>query len=102
MSQSASPSKPQSSRPKIVDIHTVQLDGLVYMISITNIFISSFSILFILTTFYISLLPYFLYLLQALLKLSQHCNENSPDMVTGQLLGLNVNGILEVTNCYPF
>jgi translation initiation factor 3 subunit H len=36
------------------------------------------------------------------LKIVKHCNENFPVMVAGSLLGLDVNGILEVTYSYPF
>jgi translation initiation factor 3 subunit H len=30
----------------------------------------------------------------------KHCKQNVPETVTGQLLGLAVNGKLEVTNCF--
>jgi len=36
------------------------------------------------------------------LKIIQHCTENVPEVVTGQLLGLDVVEKLEVTNCFPF
>jgi translation initiation factor 3 subunit H len=36
------------------------------------------------------------------LKIIKHCRESYPVDVTGQLLGLDVDGILEVTNCFPF
>jgi len=36
------------------------------------------------------------------LKIIQHCKDNLPDLVTGQLLGLDVDTNLEVTNCFPF
>jgi translation initiation factor 3 subunit H len=36
------------------------------------------------------------------LKIVKHCNDNLPVMVAGSLLGLDVDGILEVTYCYPF
>lgn len=36
------------------------------------------------------------------LKIIQHCTENVPEVVTGQLLGLDVVEKLEVTNCTPF
>lgn len=39
---------------------------------------------------------------QAVLKIIKHCNEFSPALVTGQLLGLDVGSVLEVTNCFPF
>ncbi|KAL8162947.1 hypothetical protein V2J09_014436 [Rumex salicifolius] len=39
----------------------------------------------------------------AVLKLIKHCSEFYPSMmVTGQLLGLDVGSVLEVTNCFPF
>lgn len=39
---------------------------------------------------------------QAMLKIIKHCKEFSPSLVTGQLLGLDVGSVLEVTNCFPF
>jgi len=36
------------------------------------------------------------------LKIVKHCKENLPQLVTGQLLGLDFGGTLEVTNCFPF
>jgi translation initiation factor 3 subunit H len=36
-----------------------------------------------------------------LLKIIKHCTENFPEVVTGQLLGLDVGDKLEVTNCFP-
>ncbi|MCL7032414.1 hypothetical protein MKW94_020103, partial [Papaver nudicaule] len=38
----------------------------------------------------------------AVLKIIKHCKESSPALVTGQLLGLDVGSVLEVTNCFPF
>ncbi|WOL01370.1 eukaryotic translation initiation factor [Canna indica] len=38
----------------------------------------------------------------AVLKIIKHCNEFLPALVTGQLLGLDVGSVLEVTNCFPF
>lgn len=35
-----------------------------------------------------------------LLKMIKHCTENVPEVVTGQLLGLDVDDKLEVTNCF--
>jgi translation initiation factor 3 subunit H len=35
------------------------------------------------------------------MKIIKHCKESLPMLVTGQLLGLDVNNVLEVTNCYP-
>ncbi|KAK9137302.1 hypothetical protein Sjap_007896 [Stephania japonica] len=37
-----------------------------------------------------------------ILKIIKHCKEFSPAVVTGQLLGLDVGSVLEVTNCLPF
>jgi len=37
----------------------------------------------------------------ALLKIIKHCKENVPEIVTGQLLGLDIEGRLEITNCFP-
>lgn len=39
---------------------------------------------------------------QVVLKIIKHCRESYPVDVTGQLLGLDVDGVLEVTNCFPF
>ncbi|KAG6527701.1 hypothetical protein ZIOFF_009827 [Zingiber officinale] len=39
---------------------------------------------------------------EAVLKIIKHCNEFLPSLVTGQLLGLDVGSVLEVTNCFPF
>lgn len=37
------------------------------------------------------------------LKIAKHCRESFPHPgTTGQLLGLDVKGVLEVTNCFPF
>ncbi|ORY01099.1 hypothetical protein K493DRAFT_335102 [Basidiobolus meristosporus CBS 931.73] len=36
------------------------------------------------------------------LKILKHSRENYPSPVTGSLLGLDVNGTLEVSNCFPF
>ncbi|CAF2082504.1 unnamed protein product [Brassica napus] len=38
----------------------------------------------------------------AVLKIIKHCKEFAPTLVTGQLLGLDVGSVLEVTNCFPF
>ena len=32
----------------------------------------------------------------------KHCKEHLPELVTGQLLGLDYDATLEVTNCFPF
>lgn len=37
----------------------------------------------------------------ALLKIIKHCDEHKSQVVTGQLLGLNMNGKLEITNSFP-
>lgn len=39
---------------------------------------------------------------QVVLKIVQHCNKALPQLVTGQLLGLDVGQTLEVTDCFPF
>lgn len=39
---------------------------------------------------------------QVVLKIMQHCNESQPQLVTGQLLGLDVGHTLEVTDCFAF
>ncbi|CAD6253298.1 unnamed protein product [Miscanthus lutarioriparius] len=39
---------------------------------------------------------------KAVLKIIKHCEEFAPALVTGQLLGLDVGSVLEVTNCFPF
>jgi len=36
-----------------------------------------------------------------LLKIIKHCTENMQEPVTGQLLGLDVDGVLEVTDSFP-
>lgn len=36
------------------------------------------------------------------LKIIKHCQENFPLTVMGQLLGMNMDETLEITNCYPF
>jgi len=38
----------------------------------------------------------------AVLKIVKHCKEHLPQLVTGQLLGLDFGCTLEVTNCFPF
>eukprot|EP00798_Chlamydomonas_sp_ICE-L_P025676 gene25676-11343_t len=39
---------------------------------------------------------------QVVLKIVQHCNDSLPNLVTGQLLGLDVGQTLEVTDCFAF
>mmetsp|Transcript_14500 Transcript_14500/g.31531 ORF Transcript_14500/g.31531 Transcript_14500/m.31531 type:complete len:326 (+) Transcript_14500:145-1122(+) len=39
---------------------------------------------------------------QVVMKIMQHCNEAAPQLVTGQLLGLDVGQTLEVTDCFAF
>jgi translation initiation factor 3 subunit H len=39
---------------------------------------------------------------QALLKIVKHCREAMPAMVAGCLVGLNVGGTLEVSNCFGY
>eukprot|EP01119_Soliformovum_irregulare_P019797 TRINITY_DN633_c0_g1_i1.p1 TRINITY_DN633_c0_g1~~TRINITY_DN633_c0_g1_i1.p1 ORF type:complete len:336 (-),score=88.44 TRINITY_DN633_c0_g1_i1:118-1125(-) len=36
------------------------------------------------------------------MKIIKHCKDNLPELVTGQLLGLDFDSTLEVTNCFPF
>lgn len=36
------------------------------------------------------------------MKIIKHCQENFPLTVMGQLLGMDVDHCLEITNCYPF
>lgn len=36
------------------------------------------------------------------MKVIKHCQENFPVTVMGQLLGMDVDDSLEITNCYPF
>ncbi|KAI4310699.1 hypothetical protein MLD38_035655 [Melastoma candidum] len=38
----------------------------------------------------------------AILQIIKRCKDLSPSLVTGQLLGLDVGSVLEVTNCFPF
>eukprot|EP00565_Helicotheca_tamesis_P005295 CAMPEP_0185732288 /NCGR_PEP_ID=MMETSP1171-20130828/15630_1 /TAXON_ID=374046 /ORGANISM="Helicotheca tamensis, Strain CCMP826" /LENGTH=333 /DNA_ID=CAMNT_0028401735 /DNA_START=20 /DNA_END=1021 /DNA_ORIENTATION=+ len=38
----------------------------------------------------------------AVLKIVKHCNESLPQMVTGSLLGLTQNGVLQITHAFPF
>ncbi len=40
---------------------------------------------------------------QVILKIAQHCSQNEGATIsTGQLLGLDVGGTLEVTDCFPY
>eukprot|EP00775_Hariotina_reticulata_P013473 gene13473-13599_t len=39
---------------------------------------------------------------QVVLKIMQHCDGALPQIVTGQLLGLDVGQTMEVTDCFPF
>lgn len=39
---------------------------------------------------------------QVVLKIIKHCKDFMPALVTGQLLGLDIGSVLEVTNCFPF
>lgn len=41
---------------------------------------------------------------QVILKIAKHCREHASgtNVVTGQLLGLDVGQTLEVTDCFPF
>lgn len=35
-------------------------------------------------------------------KIQKHCEDYLPSLVTGQLLGIDVGSILEITDCFPF
>lgn len=37
-----------------------------------------------------------------MMKIIKHCQDNFPITVMGQLLGMDVEDTLEITNCYPF
>lgn len=36
------------------------------------------------------------------MKIIKHCSSRFPTIATGSLVGMDVNGTLEVTNCFPF
>jgi translation initiation factor 3 subunit H len=36
------------------------------------------------------------------MKIVKHCSQRFPTTATGNLVGMDVNGTLEVTNCFPF
>jgi len=36
------------------------------------------------------------------MKISKHCSASFPTTATGSLVGMDANGVLEVTNCFPF
>src|SRR2546423_13270027 len=36
------------------------------------------------------------------MKIIKHCSQKFPTTATGNLVGMDVNGTLEVTNCFPF
>ena len=36
------------------------------------------------------------------MKVIKHCSQTFPTMATGSLVGLDVNGVLQVTNTFPF
>eukprot|EP01006_Ploeotia_vitrea_P010426 TRINITY_DN27076_c0_g1_i1.p2 TRINITY_DN27076_c0_g1~~TRINITY_DN27076_c0_g1_i1.p2 ORF type:complete len:431 (-),score=275.54 TRINITY_DN27076_c0_g1_i1:74-1366(-) len=38
---------------------------------------------------------------RVVLKIIKHCRESMPESATGPLLGLDVDGVLEVTDCFP-
>ncbi len=38
----------------------------------------------------------------ALLKIVKHCNDHLPSMVSGSLLGVDVNGTVEISYAYPY
>lgn len=35
------------------------------------------------------------------MKIVRHCKEGLPDLVSGTLLGVDVDGVLEISNCFP-
>jgi translation initiation factor 3 subunit H len=37
----------------------------------------------------------------AILKIVKHCKEALPQLASGKLLGLEHDGLVEVTNCFP-
>ena len=39
--------------------------------------------------------------IQAVLKIVKHCQESLPNLVAGTLLGLDVNGVLDITHAFP-
>lgn len=39
---------------------------------------------------------------KVVMKIIKHCQESFPLTVTGQLLGMDVENSLEISNCYPF
>ena len=39
---------------------------------------------------------------QVVMKIIKHCSQKFPTTATGSLVGLDVNGALEVTNAFPF
>lgn len=39
---------------------------------------------------------------QAMMKIVRHCKDNRHKTVTGQLLGIDADGALKITNCFPF
>ena len=46
-------------------------------------------------------IPFEWLIYQALLKIVKHCEEHVPKLVTGSLLGLDMEETLEVSNCFP-
>jgi len=38
----------------------------------------------------------------ALLKIVKHCNDHLPSMVSGSLLGVDVDGTVEISYAYPY
>lgn len=41
-------------------------------------------------------------LLQVVMKIIKHCSQTFPTTATGSIVGLDVNGVLQVTNSFPF
>lgn len=36
------------------------------------------------------------------MKIIKHCSQTFPTIATGSIVGMDVNGTLQVTNCFPF
>jgi translation initiation factor 3 subunit H len=36
------------------------------------------------------------------MKIIKHCSQTFPTTATGAIVGMDVNGVLEITNCFPF
>lgn len=40
--------------------------------------------------------------MQVVMKIIKHCTQTFPTTATGSLVGMDVKGTLEITNCFPF